>query len=223
MLVVSMSKQEFDRLEVLLRVQSGRLRVADACVLIGLRRRQVFRPLRDLKQDGATSLLSKHRGKPSNRRLPAEVRALALSIVRERYPDFGPIMAAEKQKTSCSRLGFLSNGGWWHDCWVWAVFYRARHLWRRLLPIVGQQFLARDGRRRHDQGYARRRKLPSPVACLSHPDTAACCCLAACQPRSYSASSGVPFLKGQLSNMPAQTLDRSAARMQLQKASVPNS
>ena len=40
MLVVSMSKQEFDRLEVLLRVQSGRLRVADASVLIGLQRRQ---------------------------------------------------------------------------------------------------------------------------------------------------------------------------------------
>ena len=35
MSVVSMSKQEFSRLEVLLRVQSGRLRVADACAPIG--------------------------------------------------------------------------------------------------------------------------------------------------------------------------------------------
>ena len=71
MAVVSMSKREFSRLEVLLRVQSGRLRVADACGLLDLRRRQVFRLLRDLRQDGATSLLSKHRGKPSNHRLPA--------------------------------------------------------------------------------------------------------------------------------------------------------
>src|ERR1700757_278710 len=91
-----MSRQEFSRLEVLLRVQSGRLRVADACVLIGLQRRQVFRLLRGLKQDGAASLLSKHRGKPSNHRFPAEVRTLALSIVGERYADFGPTMAAEK-------------------------------------------------------------------------------------------------------------------------------
>src|SRR5690242_21773995 len=91
-----MSKQEFSRLDVLLRVQSGRLRVTDACVLIALQRRQVFRLLRSLKQDGATSLLSKRRGKPSNHRLPAEVRTLALSIVRERYPDFGPSLAAEK-------------------------------------------------------------------------------------------------------------------------------
>jgi hypothetical protein len=122
MLVVSMSKQEFGRLEVLLRVQSGRLRVADACVLIGLRRRQVFRLLRGLKQDGATSLLSKHRGKPSNHRLPAEVRALALSIVRERYPDFGPTMAAEKLATQhgCSishetLRGWMIADGLWID------------------------------------------------------------------------------------------------------------
>src|SRR5271166_4164376 len=96
MAVLSMRKQEFSRLDVLLLVQSGRLRVADACALIGLRRRQVFRLLHDLKQDGATSLLSKRRGKPGNHRLPAEVRALALSIVRERYADFGPTFAAEK-------------------------------------------------------------------------------------------------------------------------------
>src|ERR1700758_5170305 len=91
-----MSKQEFSRVDVLLRVQSGRLRVADACVLIGLQRRQVFRLLRGLKQNGATSLLSKRRGRPSNYRLPNEVLALALSIVREQYSDFGPSLAAEK-------------------------------------------------------------------------------------------------------------------------------
>ena len=37
--VVSMSKKEFDRLEVLLGVQSGRLRVADAYELLSLKRR----------------------------------------------------------------------------------------------------------------------------------------------------------------------------------------
>jgi hypothetical protein len=42
MTVVSMSKREFNRLDVLLRVQSGRLRIADACELIGVRRRQVL-------------------------------------------------------------------------------------------------------------------------------------------------------------------------------------
>lgn len=122
MTVVSMSKQEFSRLDVLLRVQSGRLRIADACALTGLQRRQIFRLLHGLKQDGATSLLSKRRGKPSNNRLPAEVRTLALSIVRERYADFGPTLAAEKlaEQHGCSvsretLRGWMIADGLWTD------------------------------------------------------------------------------------------------------------
>ena len=42
MAVSSMSKQEFSRVDVPSRVQSGRLRVSDAAVLIGSQRRQVF-------------------------------------------------------------------------------------------------------------------------------------------------------------------------------------
>jgi len=119
--VLSMSKQEFGRLDVLLRVQSGSLRVGDACVLIGLQRRQVFRLLRDLKQDGPASLLSKRRGRPSNHRLPGEVRTLALSIVRERYADFGPTLAeklAEHHGCSVSRetlRGWMIADGLWQD------------------------------------------------------------------------------------------------------------
>src|SRR5580704_5247647 len=120
MTVLSMSKQEFGRLDVLLRVQSGRLRVADACALMGLHRRQVFRLLRGLRLDGAPSLLSRRRGQPSNHRLPTEVRALALSIVSERYADFGPTFAAEKlaENHACSvshetlRRWMIADGLW---------------------------------------------------------------------------------------------------------------
>ena len=91
-----MSKKEFDRLEVLLGVRSGRLRVADACALLSLKRRQVFRLLAGLKRGGAASLVSRRRGRPSNNRLPEAYRDLALSLVRERYADFGPTLAAEK-------------------------------------------------------------------------------------------------------------------------------
>ena len=94
--VMSMSKKEFDRLEVLTGVQAGRIRVADACKLLGLQRRQIFRLLAGLKRGGAVSLISRRRGKPSNNRLPEPFRDLALSLVRERYADFGPTLAAEK-------------------------------------------------------------------------------------------------------------------------------
>ena len=105
-----MSKQEVSRLEVLLRVQSGRLRVGDACVLIGLERRRVFRLLRGLKQGGATSLLSKHRGKPSNHRLPAEVRTLALRPLHH----VGDLLARSLFPAFFGESGQSLASGWAH-------------------------------------------------------------------------------------------------------------
>ncbi len=96
MTVVSMSNQEFSRLQVLLDVQAGRLRIEDAAQLIGLRRRQIFRLLKGMRKDGPAGLISKRRGLPSNHRLPPEYRELAMTLVRERYADFGPTLAAEK-------------------------------------------------------------------------------------------------------------------------------
>ena len=96
MAVMSMSTQEFSRLEGLLGVQSGRLRITDACRLIGVGRRQALRLLRGLRQDGASSMVSKRRGRRSNHRLPDAIRELAVTLVRERYGDFGPTLAAEK-------------------------------------------------------------------------------------------------------------------------------
>jgi hypothetical protein len=73
-------------------------------------------------ESATATLLSKRRGKPSNHRLPAEVRTLALSIVRERYCDFGPSLAAEKlaEHHGCSvsretLRGWMIAEGLWQD------------------------------------------------------------------------------------------------------------
>jgi transposase len=96
MTVMSMSTQEFSRLQVLLDVQSGRMRIEDAAQLLGVGRRQVFRLLKGIRKEGPAGLISKRRGRPSNHRLPSAYRELAMALVRERYADFGPTLAAEK-------------------------------------------------------------------------------------------------------------------------------
>src|SRR3954451_13532904 len=96
MTVVSMSGKEFSRLDVLLDVEAGRLTVGEACAVMDLGRRQVFRLLAAFRAHGATGLVSRRRGRPSNKRLPAAVRDLILALVRERYADFGPTLACEK-------------------------------------------------------------------------------------------------------------------------------
>jgi hypothetical protein len=95
-MVVSMSDKEFSRLNVLLDLQGGRVTVDDAAQLMGLRRRQVFRLLRNLRDRGPASLASRKRGKPSNNKTPAAVRDRTMEFVRTRYADFGPTLAAEK-------------------------------------------------------------------------------------------------------------------------------
>src|SRR4051812_27291660 len=84
------------RLEVLRDLDQRRLTLTAAAQLLGLERRQVFRLLKVYRTGGPAGLISKRRGCPSNRRKPLELRATALAIIRERYWDFGPTLAAEK-------------------------------------------------------------------------------------------------------------------------------
>ena len=51
---------------------------------------------RRLVEEGAPGLLSKKRGKPSNRGTSPELLRTAVAIIREPYPDFGPTFAREK-------------------------------------------------------------------------------------------------------------------------------
>ena len=63
---------------------------------LGLTTRQVRRLVRRYRQEGPVGLISRHRNRPSNNRLKAAVADQAFGIIRERYADFGPTLAAEK-------------------------------------------------------------------------------------------------------------------------------
>src|SRR5215472_3397152 len=91
-----MSDGELSRLEVLRDLHQRRLTTAAAAQLLGLGRRQVFRLLKAYRSEGATSLISKRRGRRSNRRKPEALRRAVLAVIREWYWDFGPTLAAEK-------------------------------------------------------------------------------------------------------------------------------
>jgi hypothetical protein len=132
MTVVSMSEREFSRLDVLSDLDARRIRIGDACDLLGLKRRQVFRLLRGLRDRGAVALVSARRSRPSNNRLPAQVRDLAVAIIRERYCDFGPTLAGEKlaQLHGC-RVSRETLRKWMIEDGLWLDR-------RRRLPLVHQ-------------------------------------------------------------------------------------
>jgi hypothetical protein len=91
-----MSAGELDRVGVIRRVVEGRLPQKQAAVMMGVTARQARRLIVAYKLDGAAALVSKKRGRPGNRRKPADVKERALGLVRALYSDFGPTLAAEK-------------------------------------------------------------------------------------------------------------------------------
>jgi len=94
--LITMSQKELHRLELIQRIRGGSLTVVEAAALLRLSRSQVHRLLQAYDQAGADGLVSKKRGRPSNRRHSEDFRNLVLDLVREHYADFGPTLAAEK-------------------------------------------------------------------------------------------------------------------------------
>src|SRR6266478_1257349 len=94
--VRSMSDAELRRLEVLRDVDRDGLPVRTAAQLLGRSERQVWRLLKAFRAEGAPGLISKKRGRPSNRKTSDTIRSAVLWIMRHSYADFGPTFAAEK-------------------------------------------------------------------------------------------------------------------------------
>lgn len=92
---ITMSERDLQRVEVLGEVLSGRRGIGSAASVLALSERQVWRLLARYKAGGGGALVHRGRGRPSNRRLGDEVRERTLELVRSRYGDFGPTLAAE--------------------------------------------------------------------------------------------------------------------------------
>src|SRR5882724_8567286 len=94
--LLTVSHSELSRLEVINRVLDGRLSQVAAGRLLGVTDRQVRRLVRRVEARGADGIVSRRRGGPSNNRLPRRFVDQVVAIVRERYADFGPTLAAEQ-------------------------------------------------------------------------------------------------------------------------------
>jgi len=93
---VVLTMGELDRLQVMTRIVERRLTRRKAAALLQLSERQVRRLYGAFRRGGASGLASRRRGCPSNRRLTDATRDQALTLVRERYADFGPTFAHQK-------------------------------------------------------------------------------------------------------------------------------
>ena len=90
MAVWIMSDVELTKFEILRDVDRKRLTGHAAAGMLGVSERHIWRLLKAYRFRGADGLISKKRGRPSNRRTPADVRLAGMDIIKARYTNFGP-------------------------------------------------------------------------------------------------------------------------------------
>ena len=115
-----MSIKEVGRFAVIQRVLAADVDQAGAASQLQLSLRQVKRLCKAVRDGGAAALISKKRGKPSNRRIDAGEQERIMGLVRQHYPDFGPELAGEylraehgfKASTETLRGWMITEGLW---------------------------------------------------------------------------------------------------------------
>jgi transposase len=117
---LTMSSKERERLKLFARVKRRESSLRDAAALCGLSYRQTRRLYKRYRESGDRGLVHRGRGRPSNRAQPAAFKATVLARYQERYPDFGPTLAAEKLALDGHVVdhetlrGWLIKAGLWH-------------------------------------------------------------------------------------------------------------
>lgn len=137
-----MNREEIDQIAVFDALEAKRIKQAKAAALLNLSSRQVKRKLVEYRLMGVASLIHKARGKPSNNQISQGLKDQAIQLVRDKYPDFGPTLAAEKlaelDKLTINREVLrqaMTSAGLWQPK---AKKVKAVHVWRERRDHTGE-------------------------------------------------------------------------------------
>lgn len=93
---VLMGAKEIKRLHVVEKYHEGLIGQIEGAEILGISVRHFRRLQKRVLTEGATAVVNRHRGKPSNHAIELQTRQRALEAYRSKYYDFGPTLAAEK-------------------------------------------------------------------------------------------------------------------------------
>jgi transposase len=135
-----MSAKERERLKIFARVKQGKLQQKEAAVLCQLEYRYLRRLYQRYCAQGDRGLVHQGRGRPSNRAKTGAFKAAVLARYQERYPDFGPTLAAEKLALDGHAIDHETLRGWLIKAGLWQKRRkRARHRsWRERRAHFGE-------------------------------------------------------------------------------------
>ena len=93
---IMMGPEDLKRLQIIGKVFDGRINQQEAAELLGITDRQVRRIVKRIRKEGERGIIHASRGRQGHHRIADAVRGVILDLYRERYNDFGPLLASEK-------------------------------------------------------------------------------------------------------------------------------
>jgi transposase-like protein len=93
---IIMSQKEVSRYDIIKKAIEKEIKGTEAANILNLTTRHIRRLKKKVGKEGIQGLAHASRGKPSNRRMPAEEKEKIKQLISKHYPDFGPTFAAEK-------------------------------------------------------------------------------------------------------------------------------
>ena len=140
---IAMSQEERDELDWLKRAKEGSITQREAAQRMDVSERWVRTLVKRMSQQGDAVVVHGLRGRPSNRKLPAETQRQALAILKQPdWHDFGPTFAAEQlAKRHQIQVGKETLRGWMIQAGMWQSQSRrveAVHGWRPRRSAFGE-------------------------------------------------------------------------------------
>jgi transposase len=96
---ITMTNRDLQRLQVINRLLKQELVAKEVADLLNLSVRQIQRLKKKVKHSGVQGLVHGNRGRLSNRRLDDKTRNRIISLIKQNYSDFKPLLATEKLQT----------------------------------------------------------------------------------------------------------------------------
>jgi len=135
-----MSRKERTRLGVMQNVKAGALSLVAATALLALSYRQAKRLWRRYQDQGDEGLVHRGRGRAGNRGKDSQIRERVLARYQERYPDFGPTLAAEHLSREGLKVDHDTLRRWLLAQGLWSLRRRRQkhRQWRERKACFGE-------------------------------------------------------------------------------------
>ena len=141
-----LTPKEQERFNVLNSLIKGKVTNAQAATMLKLSLRQVKRLKRGVREKGASAVIHQLKGGNGNHHIDLSIKEKALSLVKEKYPDFNPTFASEKLAEHQGFTGISHTlRKWMIQVGLWKIHQQRKveyHAWRERKDYFGelQQF-----------------------------------------------------------------------------------